>query len=56
MEFPLGTFTAGFSADPGHGDEGADEQGFLVEELSQAGADLAFLCRKVASVAHNDLL
>jgi len=56
MEFPLGAFTSGLAADPGHGDQGSDEQGFLVEELGQAGAGLAFLGRQVASVAHRDLL
>jgi hypothetical protein len=56
MELPLGASTADLAADPGHGDQRADEQGFLVEELGQAGADLAFLGRKVASVAHKDLL
>jgi hypothetical protein len=56
MEFSLGTFTSGLAADPGHGDQGADEQGFLVEKLSQAGADLAFFGWQVASVAHQDLL
>jgi hypothetical protein len=55
MEFSLGTFASGLSADPGHGDQGADEEGFLVEDLGQAGADLAFLGRQVASVAHPDL-
>jgi hypothetical protein len=56
MEFSLGAFTAGLAADPGHGDQGSDEQGFLVEELGQAGAGLAFLGRQEASVAHIDLL
>jgi hypothetical protein len=56
MEFSLGAFTAGLAADPGHGDQGADEQGFLVEELGQAGADLAFLGRQIASMAHKNLL
>jgi hypothetical protein len=56
MEFSLGTFTAGFPANPGHRDQRADEQGFLVEKFGQAGADLAFLGRQVAAVAHPDLL
>mgnify|MGYP001593736187 CR=1 FL=1 len=56
MELSSGAFTAGFTADPGHGDQGSDEQGFLVEELGQAGAGLAFLGRQEASVAHIDLL
>jgi len=56
MEFSLGAFTAGLAADPGHGDQGSDEEGFLVEELGQVGAGLAFLGRQEASVAHIDLL
>jgi len=42
VEFATGAFTAGLAADAGHGDQAADEEGFLVEELSQAGACLAF--------------
>jgi hypothetical protein len=56
MEFSLGTLTPGLAADPGHGNQGADEQGFFVKELGQARADLAFFGRQVASVAHKDLL
>ena len=52
MGLSLGTFTSGLAADPGHRDQGADEQGFLVEKFGQAGADLAFLGREVASLAH----
>ena len=55
MEFSLATFASGLSADPGHGDQGADEEWFLVEELGQAGADLAFFGRQVASVTHKGL-
>jgi hypothetical protein len=56
MELSLGAFTSGLAAYPGHGDQTADEQGLFVEEFGQAGADLAFLCRKVPTVAHHDLL
>jgi hypothetical protein len=56
MEFSPGAFTSGFAADPVHGDQRADEQGSLVEELGQPGAGLAFLRGKVATVAHKDLL
>jgi len=54
MKFSLGAFTSGFAADPRHGDQRADEQGLLVEELGQAGAGLAFLGWKVAAVTHKD--
>ncbi len=56
MEFSLEAFTSGFTADPGHGNKRTDEQGLLVEELGQTGTGLAFLCRKVAAVAHDDPL
>jgi hypothetical protein len=56
MKFSPGAFTSGLAADPVHGDQRADQQGPLVEELGQAGAGLAFLWGKVATVAHNDLL
>jgi len=52
VELSLSTFTSGLAADPGHGDQGADEQGFVVQNLGQAGSRLAFLGRQVASVAH----
>jgi hypothetical protein len=55
VEFSLSAFAAGLAADPGHRDQGADEQGFLVDKLGQAGSHLALLCRKVASVAHHHL-
>jgi hypothetical protein len=56
MEFSLGAFTSGFAADAGHGDQGTDEKGFLVKELGQAGAGLAFFGRQVSAVAHKGLL
>jgi hypothetical protein len=56
MKFSLGAFTSGFAADPRHGNQRADEQGLLVEEFGQAGAGLAFLGGKVATVTHKDLL
>jgi hypothetical protein len=43
MEFSLSTFTPSLAADPGHRDQGADEQRFLMENLGQAGSHLAFL-------------
>jgi hypothetical protein len=55
MELSLGAFTSGLAAYPRHGDQTADEQGLFVEEFGQAGTDLAFLCRKVPTVAHNNL-
>jgi hypothetical protein len=56
MKFSLGAFTSRLAADPGHGDQRADEEGLLVEQLGQAGAGLALLGRKVSTVTHNDLL
>jgi len=43
VEFPSAAFASGLATDPGHGDQRADEQGPLVEELGEAGAGLAFL-------------
>jgi len=56
MKFSLGAFTSGFTADPRHGNQRADEQGFLVEELGQPGAGLALFGGKIATVTHKDLL
>jgi len=56
MEFPSAAFASRLAADSVHGDQRADEQGFLVEELGQAGASLAFLDREVATVAHKSSL
>jgi hypothetical protein len=56
VEFSLSAFAAGLATDPGHRDQGADEQGFLVDKLGQTGSHLALLCRKGASVAHHHLL
>jgi len=55
MELSLGAFTSGFAADPGHGDQGANEEGLFMDKLGQAGSELAFLCRKESSVAHKHL-
>ena len=41
--------TGALAADPGHGDQRADEQGFVVEEPGQTGAGPGVPCRKVAS-------
>jgi len=43
VELSLSTFTPGLATDPGHRDQGADEQGFLVDKLGQARSRLAFL-------------
>jgi hypothetical protein len=56
MKFSPGAFTSRFAANPVHGDQGGDEERFLVEEFGQAGAGLAFLWGKVATVTHKDLL
>ena len=55
MKFSLGAFTSGFTADPRHGNQRADEQGFLVEELIQPGAGLALFGGKIATVTHKDM-
>jgi hypothetical protein len=56
MKFSPGAFTSGLAADPVHGDQRPDEQGLLMEQFRQAGAGLAFLWGKVATVTHTDLL
>jgi hypothetical protein len=56
VEFSSAAFASGLATDSGHGDQRADEERLLVKELSQAGADLAFLGGKVATVAHDSLL
>jgi hypothetical protein len=54
VELSLSAFTSRLAADPGHRDQGADEQGFVVQNLGQAGSRLAFLRRQVTSVAHRN--
>ena len=53
VEFPSAAFASGLATDSGHGDETADEERLLVEQFGQAGARLAFLRGKVATVTHN---
>jgi hypothetical protein len=55
VQLAAGAFASGFAADPGHGDQRTDEEGFFVEELGQAGTGLAFLWGEVGTVAHRDL-
>jgi hypothetical protein len=43
MEFSSGALASRLATPAGHGDQGADEERFLVEQLGQAGARLAFL-------------
>ncbi len=50
VEFSSAAFASGLATDSGHGDQRADEQGCLVEELGQAGAGLAFLGWQVAAL------
>jgi hypothetical protein len=52
VQLATGAFASGFPAESGHGDQRADEEGLFVEELSQAGADLAVFGREMGAVAH----
>jgi len=56
VEFPSAASASGLATDSGHGDQRADEQGLLVEELGQARSGPAFLDRQIATVTHDSLL